>query len=320
MTRGRQRVRMNDGRFVSFTSLGDESGAPVMYFHGTPSSAAEVRLFGTSADIAAHGLRVIAVDRPGSAGSTYQRNREILDWPGDVTAVVDALGIDRFAVLGYSGGGPYALACAHAISDRLTTVTVVSSTAPFDVPGATDGIAPDSWRFMQLARARPLASRAISRVMGFTARWAPRQMVAQAMRALPPADAAVLRDPELAAAFARMVYETTHGSPRGAQHDTALMIGSWGFDPAFVSTPVTMWHGTEDRNAPPAMARWLASRMPDADLRWLDGEGHVSAAANHARLILDGIRVVRRPAQASGHEVEATPQGQWARGQDSPTS
>jgi len=295
MTNHRQRIRSMDGRFLSFMSLGDSNGAPVMYFHGTPSSAAEARLFGTSDDIARHGLHLIAIDRPGSAASTFYRGRRILDWASDVGEVADKLGLDRFSVLGYSGGGPYALACAYAIGDRLTSVTTVSGTGPFDVPGATDAIAPDSWRFMQLARARPFASRAVSGVMGLMARWAPQRMIAQAMRALPDPDAAVLREPDLAAAFVRMVYETTHGSPRGAQHDTALMISPWGFDPAAITGRVTVWHGTEDRNAPPAMARWLASRIPDVELHWLDGEGHVSAAAKHAPLILDHIQADRRP-------------------------
>lgn len=292
MTSRRQRIRLADGRFLSFVQLGDPNGTPAMYFHGTPSSASEVRLFGTSDDIAAHGLRVVAVDRPGSAGSTFYRNRRILDWPSDVGAVAEALAIDRFAVLGYSGGGPYALACAHAIGERLTAVTTVSSPSPFDTPGATNAIAPESWRFMQLARARPLLSRTVSAMMGLTARMAPRRLVAGAMRALPPADAAALGDPELAAAFTRMVYETTHGSARGAQHDTALMISQWGFDPVSISRHVVMWHGTEDRNAPPVMARWLASRLPDAELRWLHGEGHISAAANHAHQVLDDLRAV----------------------------
>ena len=290
MTNHRQRIRIKDGRYLSFVSMGDPSGAPVLYFHGTPSSAAEARLFGTSADIAAHGLHLIAVDRPGSAGSTFRRDRRILDWASDVGEVADALGLERFSVLGYSGGGPYALACAYAIGDRAASVTTVSGTCPFEVPGVTDGIAPDSWRFMQLARTRPVASRAISGVMGLAARWAPKRMIAQATRALPAPDAAVLRDPDLAAAFVRMVYETTHGSARGAQHDTALMISPWGFDPAAITGPVTAWHGTEDQNAPPAMARWLAARIPNMELHWLDGEGHVSAAANHAPLILDRMR------------------------------
>ncbi|HEX7173017.1 MAG TPA: alpha/beta hydrolase [Candidatus Limnocylindria bacterium] len=285
----REQIRLADGRRLSFLQAGAAAGAPVMYFHGSPSSASECRLFGTSADVAASGIRLIAVDRPGSAGSSFQIDRRISDWPADVTALASQLRLDRFAVLGYSGGGPYALACARQLPERLTVAVTVSGTAPFESPGVTDGISPDSWRFMQLARLRPRLARAISWLMGLTARVAPGRMAAQAIRSLPQADAAVLADPELAGAFACMVYETTHGSPRGAQHDTALMIGPWGFDPAEITKPVTMWHGTEDRNAPPAMARWLARRMPRVDLRWLEGEGHISAAVNHADRILHGL-------------------------------
>lgn len=285
----RERVHLAGGRRLSFFQAGAPDGAPVMYFHGSPSSASECRLFGTSADVEASGFRFIAVDRPGSAGSSYQRDRRILDWPADVTAVANYLGLDRFAVLGYSGGSPYALACALVLGERLTAVVTVSGTAPFDAPGVTEGINRDSWRFMQLARTRPMVSRAMSWFMGLTARTAPRRLAAQAIRALPPADASVLADPELASAFARMVDETTHGSPQGAQRDVALMIGPWGFDPADVTVPVTMWHGTEDHNAPPVMARWLAGRLPRAELHWLEGEGHISGAVNHAERILHDL-------------------------------
>jgi hypothetical protein len=125
--------------------------------------------------------------------------------------------------------------------------------------------------------------------MGVTARFAPDRFAAQARRALPPADAAALGDPELGRAFARLVYEATHGSPQSAQHDTALMIGPWGFDPAEVQPAVRMWHGTEDRNAPPAMGRHLADRLPRAELTWLEGEGHISAAANRSSEILQAL-------------------------------
>lgn len=282
----RDRLRLPDGRILAFQQIGAPDGVPVLYFHGSPSSGSEWRLFGTADDIAACGVRLIAADRPGSGGSSFQPGRAILDWPADVVAVASHFCLDHFAVLGYSGGGPYALACALRIPERLTACVSVSGTAPFDVPGATDDINPDSWRFMQLSRSRPMVSRAISWGMGLTARLAPRRMVAQAIRALPPPDAAALADPALGRAFARLVYETTHGSPQGAQHDTALMIGPWGFDPADISIPVTMWHGTEDRNAPPAMARWLAERIPGAKLTWLDDHGHISGAAAHGTAIL----------------------------------
>lgn len=282
----REQLRLADGRSLSFQEVGDSGGATALYCHGTPSSGSEWRLFGRSGDIAESGLRIIAIDRPGSAESSFQTNRRILDWPADITQVANHLRLDRFAVLGYSGGGPYAFACALELGERVTAVVTVSGSAPFHVPGVTAGINPKSWRFMQLARTRPMVSRVISWTMGLTARIAPGRMAAQAIRSLPEPDAAALRDPEITAAFALLVSETT---PRGAQRDTELMVSPWGFDPATITVPVTMWHGTEDRNAPPAMAQWLANRAPNADLHWLEGEGHVSAATNHGATILKDL-------------------------------
>jgi pimeloyl-ACP methyl ester carboxylesterase len=283
------RVRLPDGRWLGVRQIGQGGDIPVLYCHGAPSSSYEYRLFGTAEEIAAHGLRLIAPDRPGSGASAFQRGRRILDWPADVAALMDQLGIGRFAVLGYSGGGPYALACALRMPERLTAVVTVSGTGPFDAPGVTEGIAPDTWRFMQLSRSRPLVSRAVSWAMGLTARLAPDRMAAQAQRSLPAPDAAVLDEREMARAFARLVYESTHGSPQGAQLDTALMVGPWGFDPAEVQTEVRIWHGTQDRNSPPVMARYVADRLPRAELTWLEGEGHISAARNHGHEILDDL-------------------------------
>jgi pimeloyl-ACP methyl ester carboxylesterase len=279
-------LHLDDGRRLGVRTWGDPAGIPVLYCHGSPSSSAEARLFGRSDQMARAGVRLIAPDRPGAGGSSFQRGRRISDWGRDVAELMDRLEVERFAVLGYSGGGPYALAIATEMADRLTAVTTVSGTGPFDVPGVTDDINPQSLGFMRMATSRPLASRAASWGMGLIAGLAPGRMVAQARAALPPPDAAAMDDPEIGAAFARMVHETTHGSARGAQHDTALMVSPWGFDPADVAVPVRMWHGTEDRNAPPAMARYLEATLPAATLTWLEGEGHVSAAANHAPEIL----------------------------------
>jgi len=283
------RFRLPDGRWLGVRQIGAPGGIPVLYCHGAPSSSGEWRLFGTAEEIAAHGVRLILPDRPGSGASSFQPGRRILDWPADVIALADQLGIGQFAVLGYSGGGPYALASALSIPESLTAVVTVSGVGPFDAPGATEGIAQQSWRFMELSRSRPLVSRAMSWAMGLMARFAPDRMAAQARKSLPPPDAAVLEQPHVARAFARLVYETTHGSPQGAQHDTALMVGPWGFDPAEVRQHVRMWHGTDDHNAPPAMTRYLADRLPSAELTWLEGEGHISAAVNHRSAILDDL-------------------------------
>jgi pimeloyl-ACP methyl ester carboxylesterase len=258
----------------------------VLYLHGTPAAAMEWRLFGTEADLDRAGIRLVAPNRPGVGGSTYQPKRRILGWPADATALLDHLGIGRVAVLGYSGGSPYALACAARMPDRITAVTLVSAVAAFDAPGVADDIDPASRAFMELSRRRPAVSRLVSTVMGMTARISPRLLGAQASRALPSPDAAVLQRDGVARLFAAMLQESTRGLGRSARLDTALMIGPWGFDPGEVMLPVHLWHATEDRNAPPAMGAYLADRLPHAKLTVLGGEGHISAAANHGPIIL----------------------------------
>jgi pimeloyl-ACP methyl ester carboxylesterase len=105
-----------------------------MYFHGWPGARVEGRLGDDAARVS--GVRLIAIDRPGMGLSTFQPSRGFVDWPDDVVEVAATLGLDRFAVLGISGGGPYAAACAWKLADRLTSAGIVSSLAPFDVPGA----------------------------------------------------------------------------------------------------------------------------------------------------------------------------------------
>jgi len=109
--RGDGSVSCADGRALVFREYGAPDGAPVLYFHGWPGSRLD---FAANDAIAASaGVRVIAVDRPGMRGSDFQRSRRVLDWPADVASLADALGLDRFAVLGFSFGGPYARACGY---------------------------------------------------------------------------------------------------------------------------------------------------------------------------------------------------------------
>jgi pimeloyl-ACP methyl ester carboxylesterase len=103
-------------------------------------------------------IRLIAPDRPGYGLSTFQRGRRLLDWPDDLAQLADALCIDRFAVVGLSGGGPHTLACALKLVDRLTGVGLVASTAPFDIPSATDGMAKDNQRYLAITRHAPFSA------------------------------------------------------------------------------------------------------------------------------------------------------------------
>jgi pimeloyl-ACP methyl ester carboxylesterase len=123
-----QYILLTDSRRLAYCDYGPLTGFPVFYFHGTPGSRLEAQL----ADQAArqHDIRLLALDRPGIGRSDLQPGRKLLDWPQDMAATADQLGLDRFGVIGFSGGGPYALACAYALPERLNFVALVGSWAP----------------------------------------------------------------------------------------------------------------------------------------------------------------------------------------------
>src|SRR4051794_20731127 len=128
MSEDLRQLRLSDGRRLAYCEYGSPAGKPVLYFHGWPGSRLEAKL----ADPVAKkfNAKIIAIDRPGFGMSDFKPNRTLLDWPLDVCELADALGLDRFAVVGVSGGGPYALACARRIPERLTSVAVICGVGP----------------------------------------------------------------------------------------------------------------------------------------------------------------------------------------------
>lgn len=286
MSRKDQRVELPDGRQLGYDDLGPPDAPAVFYFHGAPSSRVDLGLFGSEALAERLGIRIIASDRPGMGLSTFEPNRRLSDWPADVSALADALELQRFTVLSFSGGAPYALACALAIPERLTAVGVVSSSGLFDKPALTEGVNRNNLRFTYLARDRPRLSRLAFRMMALMARSAPGRLVAQVMAAFPEPDRAVMARPEVSGAFVATVREALRQGPRGAQFDTALMVSPWGFRPEEIDMRVHLWHGEVDQNAPLAVGRYLADAIPNSERHFYAGEGHLSLIVNHAEEIL----------------------------------
>ncbi len=126
-----QQIRLPDGRFLGFDQYGRADGRPLFYIHGSPSSRLEFRIFGSDALVQSLNARLIAVDRPGIGLSSFQPNRRLLDFPNDLLALADYLKIEKFSVFAYSLGGPYGLACALAIPERLEKVGIISGAALF---------------------------------------------------------------------------------------------------------------------------------------------------------------------------------------------
>jgi pimeloyl-ACP methyl ester carboxylesterase len=286
--RGREYV-LSGGRALGYDMYGPAGGRPVLYFHGTPSSRLDFHMFGSDALVERLGIRFVAVDRPGCGLSAFQPHRTIGEWPADIAELADGLGLDACAVLGWSGGGPYGLACAGALGRRISAAAVVSSMGPFDVPGLPDGINSQSRTFLRLNRERPVIGRLLDRLTVLGARRNPGQFLDETTSSLPLPDQRALGASGVGRAYVDAVGECFRSGPKGGQLDTSLMVGPWDFDPHAIDVPVLLWHGGQDANAPLAMGRWLAVEIPGCRARFLTGEGHISLIISHADEILRSL-------------------------------
>ena len=181
---------MPDGRELAYEEYGDPDGEPVLSFHGGLSS----RLDAAPAHQAALalGVRLLSPDRPGIGRSTFQPGRRLLDWPADVAALTDALGIDRFAVMGWSCGGPYAAVCGARMSDRVTAVGLLSSAVPLELVGTTKGLARDDRILLFLVRRAPRLASALLRITIGDA--TERRLYREIRRSFPAVDRAALEE------------------------------------------------------------------------------------------------------------------------------
>jgi pimeloyl-ACP methyl ester carboxylesterase len=289
MTKLNQSVVLADGRRLGYDEYGPANGKPILYFHGTPSSRKDWRALGNEGLPEKLGIRVIAADRPGMGLSSFQKERRIGDWPADAAAMADALEIEKFAVFGYSGGGPYAIACAQKIPHRLTSAVIAAGEGPADQPGIYDGINAQAIQFMVLAREKPLQFRLMWGMVCTLARYAPRLVARRGgfFTGLPEADKIVTREqPELGRALLAAMFESIHGGVRGPQWDAALAVSPWDFPINRISVQVHLWQGECDRNVSPASGHYLARTIPNCHANFLPGEGHISLVVNHLEQIL----------------------------------
>lgn len=286
MTRTDRHFLLPRGRVLGYAEYGDPDGLPVFSFHGAVSS----RLDASCLDDACSrlGVRLIAPDRPGMGISDFRPGRTLLDWPDEVLSLADQLKIDRFPVLGWSAGGPYALACGYAIPDRVTVASVVASGVPVEAVGAqVDWHRPD-WLLLALSRWSPRGA-TTGLLLGL--KRGPAAASLTLMRGPYPAvDIATLRregPPEEALAYMK---ESLRAGTRGVIQDFRIYGAPWGFQLEHVQIPVHIWQGQQDTITPPSYGRLLADRLPNATLSLIPGEGHISLLRNHPDEVMRDLR------------------------------
>jgi len=276
-----QTLTLQDGRTLAFTSTGAPDGQPIVYFHGAPGSRLEGgpdSMF--SVALASTGIRAIAFDRPGYGASTPHPERQVIDVAGDVTALLDELGLDRVAVIGWSAGCPHALASASRGGDRITAVGIIAGLAPIRDVGL-DGVSERP--LLELAATdKPRLRREVTKL-------------AATMRADPLAatmglfdgaftddDLAFASDPVVTDLMVASLREAAQLDLAGYADDLIALRDDWGFALTQVTQPVHIVHGRCDRLVPVAHGRHLADRL-EASYRETDA-GHLSVLREFVQL------------------------------------
>ena len=292
-------MQLRDGRKLGIAEFGSEDGHPVIWFHGTPGARWQLPPIALPA-VERLGLRLVMVERPGVGLSTSHQYGCIAEWAPDVEQVLDQLGIDRFGVVGLSGGGPYALACAARLPDRVHAAAILGGVVPTVGPDACDG-----GFLLRQARWLKLMIPPAAAVTG-TALWGLIQLAGPFGDFLfdrysaisPEGDQAVFAMEGMREMFLEDIRNGSRKQFRAILHDAILFGREWGFRLAEVEVPVHWWHGDADPIVTLQGAKAACELLPDVELYVRPGESHLGgfAAAPEVLSILADLR-----AQAAEH-------------------
>jgi pimeloyl-ACP methyl ester carboxylesterase len=282
-----QVIELADGRKLAYADWGDAEAPAVMYCHGFPTNLHEIRLLTPTLERFGVKVRLIVPNRPGYGASSPQPNRSILNWPKDVAETADALGLDRFAVLGVSGGGPYALACGSALGERVTRIGIAVGVGPVEATGMETAQAitgPSRFGIMRKIQFGMVA-------YGFKKGQEDR-FFEQTLSTMGEADREALADPTARAWFLEMTRESLRQGGGPSAYEAGLYRKAWGFEPAEISTETLLYYGGKDTTVPASVGHWLAERLPNAELQLMPEQGHFTwmLTEDVAGMITDLIR------------------------------
>jgi pimeloyl-ACP methyl ester carboxylesterase len=284
-------IQLENGAHVALNEYGDLAGSPVIFCHGWPSS----RTMAALTDDAARelGMRIISPDRPGIRQSAHQPERRLLDWPPLLRELVAKLGIDKFRILGISGGGPYAFAAAWAMPDQVEAIAVVSGAPPIDELADHTGLLRLYRWMLALHRTRPELLRKLFHVVRpFASMRIPLRARPMLLRMFQPCDAAVLHDARAFEACFESQRQAWRASADGVMTDAEIYARPWGFPLEEVRTPVRFWHGKTDRTFAFRLAEAVAGRLPNCETRFVENAGHYSLPIRHIHEILADLKQV----------------------------
>ncbi|KAJ5683285.1 hypothetical protein N7462_006450 [Penicillium macrosclerotiorum] len=270
-------MRLPDGRTLGFAEHGRSTDYPLLFIHGYPTSRLET--FGIDETAQRHNIRIITPDRNGYGLTTFDQARRILDWPTDVQSLAQHLGLKRFAILGASGGSPYALACAYRLPpEMLSAVGIMAGAGPWE---AGDHYMSLPYRLSAFAAHRwPSGYGGILNLF----LWALRRMLdsrsgVTRINKWLDSNTDVLESKkdvdERRELLALQVFEAFRQGVDPAVHDARLLTSDWGIQFEDVTyNKVKIWHGAKDANAPIELIRYMARRLPHCKLTEFPEDTH----------------------------------------------
>lgn len=291
-------LTLPDGRRLACAEYGDPNGLPVLALHGTPGS----RLMFALADGAARlrGIRLIAPERPGYGLSDYRPSETLARIAEDLSAVADTYGLDRFAIIGVSGGAPFAVAAAASMPDRISLLALVCPVGEL-ANGQLRLSRFQRFLFRRLAR-RPWATRLFFRRLRSMVFRSPDSAYRWLMARLRVPDRELLARPEVRASLQAAMSEGLRPGTEGAAQDLRLYCAPWGLKLADIDVPAIVWQGSDDPVVPPAAAYALARALPNCRLDVIQGAGHYWVFGQFG-LILDAVAAVLRADAAAGIDL-----------------
>ncbi|MFW5969658.1 MAG: alpha/beta fold hydrolase [Halofilum sp. (in: g-proteobacteria)] len=269
-----QRIALADGRTLAWVEFGPPDGRPVLYCHGFPSTGPEAAFAAAAAGTS--GARVLAPDRPGYGRSDRAPGRTLDGWVADAVALLDHLGIDTAPVIGFSGGGPYALACAARRPERFPRAATFGALDWLAEPGSEAGMAALSRLSIRLARRFQPGQAAVFHLLAMLIRVAPQTLFSLLSAGHCPADRAVFDDPQVRSKWTRALHDSVLQGAGGAIDELRLYVAERPFALNAIQVPVDLWHGLDDTVVPPAHGERLAAGLPYREARFLPGDGHFS--------------------------------------------
>jgi pimeloyl-ACP methyl ester carboxylesterase len=278
-------MTLQSGRTLGFAQYGDPKGKPLFYFHGWPVSRLSAEIY-DSISKKLH-IRIIAPDRPGYGLSDFYTERTLLDWPDDVVAIADTLHIHTFAVMGVSGGGPYAAVCAYKIPDRISNVGIIAGLSPIYGKEALHGVTWISKIGWENFGRYPWLRTSSSIFQYLNTRFGPSLGLHRFLFGSKK-DRKLLKDKKLRERTKQTTKEAFCKGYKGPELDLKLYTTDWGFRLRDIRKKIFLWYGSDDNNVSINMGEYYRKNIPNSELIIYPDEGHL-ISLSHAEEILQTL-------------------------------